>query len=484
VQSKLHGKRTTKQIILRNWRTFSAGIGIATDSLIITGSFLFAALVTRPDLSFATLLQTHSRLLIFSIFVFLLFFTGLGLYRTLVHSSFVRQSFNAGRGYVYAAATILSTLFLAGNLFYSRDLLILFLVTLPILYVVCWSVLRKLFAKLRRLGYGRWNTLVVGSGSPLRSLLSRLETHPQLGYDVVKVIRSSFIDGHQSGLHKHRGQLQKIIDQRHVELIVFTSAEMNGTFDDLEDICRERGVRMRLLSPESDSLFRQTNVYDFAGIPLFVPVRRKIDAAKRIVKRAFDLVGASVILLFLSPLFLLVAAATKLESRGPVFFKQPRALCDRDTPFEFYKFRSMQHRADEMKESLFLRNESNGALFKMKNDPRLTRVGKLIRRYSIDELPQLFNVVKGEMSLVGPRPLPVGDFRRLQEKDHMGGYFRHRANAKPGMTGLWQVSGRSNLGFREMILLDLYYIDNQTILFDLEILAQTIPVVFLGKGAY
>jgi lipopolysaccharide/colanic/teichoic acid biosynthesis glycosyltransferase len=120
----------------------------------------------------------------------------------------------------------------------------------------------------------------------------------------------------------------------------------------------------------------------------------------------------------------------------------------------------------------------------MRNDPRLTRVGKLIRRYSIDEVPQLINVVKGEVSLVGPRPLPVGDFKRLQEKDHMGGYFRHRSNAKPGMTGLWQVSGRSNLGFREMILLDLYYIDNQTILFDLEILAQTIPVVLLGKGAY
>jgi lipopolysaccharide/colanic/teichoic acid biosynthesis glycosyltransferase len=150
----------------------------------------------------------------------------------------------------------------------------------------------------------------------------------------------------------------------------------------------------------------------------------------------------------------------------------------------FFKFRSMIHTADEQKESLLHRNESSGALFKMKNDPRLTRVGKVIRKFSIDELPQLFNVLKGEMSLVGPRPLPICDFAQMQKEDHMGGYFRQRGKAKPGMTGLWQVSGRSDLGFREMVLLDLYYIEEQSILFDIEILAQTFPVVVFGKGAY
>jgi lipopolysaccharide/colanic/teichoic acid biosynthesis glycosyltransferase len=111
-------------------------------------------------------------------------------------------------------------------------------------------------------------------------------------------------------------------------------------------------------------------------------------------------------------------------------------------------------------------------------------VGKYIRRYSIDELPQLFNVLKGEMSLVGPRPLPIGDFKRIQQKDDVGSYFRGRAKVKPGMTGLWQVSGRSHLGFREMVMLDLYYIENQSLLFDIEIIAQTVPVVIFGKGAY
>jgi lipopolysaccharide/colanic/teichoic acid biosynthesis glycosyltransferase len=144
----------------------------------------------------------------------------------------------------------------------------------------------------------------------------------------------------------------------------------------------------------------------------------------------------------------------------------------------------MYHEADEEKEHLLERNESTGALFKIKNDPRLTHVGKILRRLSIDELPQLFNVIKGDMSLVGPRPLPTDDFELLEEEDHMGGYFRHRDRAKPGITGLWQTSGRSDLGFREMVLLDLYYIEHQTILFDLEILLQTIPAVLFGKGAY
>jgi lipopolysaccharide/colanic/teichoic acid biosynthesis glycosyltransferase len=167
-----------------------------------------------------------------------------------------------------------------------------------------------------------------------------------------------------------------------------------------------------------------------------------------------------------------------------VFFRQKRSLADNDEPFDFFKFRSMYHGADAEKEKLFHHNEASGALFKMRDDPRITTVGKYIRRYSIDELPQLFNVLLGDMSLVGPRPLPVSDYRRMKEEDSLGGYFRQRTLSKPGMTGLWQISGRSDIGFREMVLLDLYYIENQSILYDLEILAQTVPVVLFGKGAY
>jgi len=140
--------------------------------------------------------------------------------------------------------------------------------------------------------------------------------------------------------------------------------------------------------------------------------------------------------------------------------------------------------ADELKEELFEFNETDGALFKMRNDPRMTKVGKFIRKFSIDEIPQLFNVLKGDMSLVGPRPLPPSDFERLEEGPEFWEAVKYRGKMKPGITGLWQISGRSHIGFREMILLDLYYVENQSLLFDLEILFETVPVVLFGKGAY
>jgi lipopolysaccharide/colanic/teichoic acid biosynthesis glycosyltransferase len=198
----------------------------------------------------------------------------------------------------------------------------------------------------------------------------------------------------------------------------------------------------------------------------------------------FDIIGSAALLIALSPVFIATSLAIYWQSGFPIFFRQKRASIKGGKSFYFYKFRSMVRNADELKDSLFDKNESDGALFKLKNDPRMTKVGRFIRKYSIDELPQLFNVLKGDMSLVGPRPLPVGDFDKVREDAEFWEAIRDREKVKPGMTGLWQISGRSEIGFREMVLLDLYYIEHQSILFDLEILFATIPVVLFGKGAY
>ncbi|WP_201006189.1 sugar transferase [Paenibacillus glycanilyticus] len=196
------------------------------------------------------------------------------------------------------------------------------------------------------------------------------------------------------------------------------------------------------------------------------------------VKRGFDLIAASLGLILLSPIFLLVALLIKLESpQGSVFFYQTR-VGRNGQPFKMFKFRSMVTNAEAMLDSLLSQNEIQGAMFKMKEDPRITKVGKFIRKTSIDELPQLWNVIRGDMSLVGPRPaLP-------REVSEYTNYDKLRLKVQPGCTGLWQVSGRNELSFKEMVELDLRYIEDRGFLLDLKLILRTVKVMFGSKNAY
>ncbi len=198
----------------------------------------------------------------------------------------------------------------------------------------------------------------------------------------------------------------------------------------------------------------------------------------RYTKRSTDIVGSLAGIIVLSFLFLVISVWIKMEDpRGPVFFSQKRVGKD-GKEFNMYKFRSMVTDAEERLKELLALNETTGAMFKMKNDPRVTRVGRFIRKTSIDELPQLFNVLKGDMSLVGPRPpLP-------REVEEYTSYDKQRLLVMPGCTGLWQVSGRSNIGFKEMVELDLQYIQNRTLLFDIKIIFKTVLVLFGSKDAF
>ena len=202
------------------------------------------------------------------------------------------------------------------------------------------------------------------------------------------------------------------------------------------------------------------------------------------LKRLFDLFGSLFLILLFSPVFVLVAFAILVEDGRPLFFRQRRASMKGGRSFDFLKFRSMMKDAEAKQSGLNGSNQTEGGLFLLKQDPRLTRVGRWIRKSSIDELPQLFNVLKGDMSLVGPRPLTLSDLDNISPDNDFAGYYYLRNNTRAGMTGLWQICGRRNVPFSEMVLLDLYYIENQSIMFDLEILFATIPVVLFGRGAY
>lgn len=199
---------------------------------------------------------------------------------------------------------------------------------------------------------------------------------------------------------------------------------------------------------------------------------------QRVLKRVFDLVLASVLLLLLAPVFALVALAVRLSSPGPVFYRW-NALGERGLPFVTYKFRTMVEEADELKPLLEHLNEMRGPVFKIRQDPRITRLGRWLRKYSLDELPQLWSVIRGEMSLVGPRPPFPQEFARFEP------WQRAKLAVRPGITCIWQVSGRSEISdFREWARLDLRYIDNWNLALDLVILLRTIPAVLSGRGAY
>jgi len=222
----------------------------------------------------------------------------------------------------------------------------------------------------------------------------------------------------------------------------------------------------------------RTSLDDFFGRPVIVFRSAPEASWQGIGKQLLDFIGALALLILFSPVFIAAALAIRLTSKGPILFRQQRCGLN-GQPFMMLKFRSMVTDAEQRKHELECLNEMDGPVFKVTNDPRITPVGRILRKFSIDEFPQLFNVLRGEMSLVGPRPLPVDEVRRFDDPAH-----RRRLSVKPGLTCLWQVSGRNNVNnFREWVRLDLEYIDNWSLWLDLKILWRTVPVVLAGTGA-
>ncbi len=235
------------------------------------------------------------------------------------------------------------------------------------------------------------------------------------------------------------------------------------------------GVKVSVLPRLLEVVGSAATYDDIDGLPLLGVRRYGLSRSSDLLKRALDLVGASLILLVLAPLFALIAIAVKLDSHGPVFFRQRRiGRCSES--FDMFKFRSMVADAEEAKDELRAQNEADGGLFKIEDDPRITRVGSLLRKASIDELPQLFNVLKGDMSLVGPRPLVPDEDRKIE------GWQRRRAGFRPGMTGMWQIFGASRIPMHEMVKIDYLYGANWSVWRDLKILARTVPVVIGRRG--
>lgn len=251
-----------------------------------------------------------------------------------------------------------------------------------------------------------------------------------------------------------------------------------GKIEKVIQICELEGVEVWLHADFFQTRVSQTSVDELAGHPVLVFRTGPEQTWQSLAKTLIDFTGSLVLLILTAPLFILAAIAVKASSPGPVLFRQRRAGLN-GHPFTMLKFRTMVTNAEQLKHELANLNEMSGPVFKVTNDPRITPVGRFLRKWSIDELPQLWNVFRGEMSLVGPRPLPVDEVARFDDLAH-----RRRLSVKPGLTCLWQVSGRNNVkDFKEWVRLDLEYIDNWSLWLDLRILARTVPAVFSGAGA-
>jgi exopolysaccharide biosynthesis polyprenyl glycosylphosphotransferase len=242
--------------------------------------------------------------------------------------------------------------------------------------------------------------------------------------------------------------------------------------------CELEGVEAWLVADFFKTQISRTSLDDFYGRPVLVFHSGPEASWQAVAKQVVDFVGAGLLLILASPVFLVIALWIKFSSRGPVVFKQQRSGLN-GHPFTMYKFRSMVTDAEQRKQELEALNEMSGPVFKVTNDPRITSAGKWLRRTSLDELPQLWNVLRGEMSLVGPRPLPVEEVKRFDDFAH-----RRRLSVKPGLTCLWQISGRNQISnFKDWVRLDLEYIDNWSLWLDFKILWRTIPVVLFARGA-
>jgi exopolysaccharide biosynthesis polyprenyl glycosylphosphotransferase len=261
------------------------------------------------------------------------------------------------------------------------------------------------------------------------------------------------------------------------ELIVTDEGIDDRELLELVENAHRFGVKVKIAPKTTELLLQRAEYLPGEGTPLFELRPPALAGWEWALKRGFDIVVSSVLIILGSPVWLAIAAAIKLTSSGPIFYRDPRVGLG-ERRFGMMKFRTMYADAAERQTALEAANEASGPLFKIKDDPRVTPVGRLLRRFSLDEMPQVLNVLWGEMSLVGPRPLPIRDYEQLQP------WHRKRYLVLPGMTGLWQVSGRIDLSFDDLVRLDFYYIENWSIWLDITILAKTLPAVLARRGAY
>lgn len=456
---------------------------------------VLAALLIAYQLRFSRLWPSHDFWLVLFVapFVTVAFGYGFGLYR--VHQFSSLEEFR--RIIISDSMTITTIVMLAfwSRVSYSR----LWIGTAWLLALVFTGIVRRLWHREIRHSWveGKltFDTLIVGANAEAEHLADLLQAS-KLGFRPLGFVTTAPLHADASG-NGHgavaapprtiRGlpvvgsvhELRELVHRTGANCLFVAATAVNA--DAMKHVLKARrldGVEIRLTAnfPAVPSSSRVT-AQSVGGLMALSVNAVRLTRGQAIAKRTFDVVVSAAGLLVISPLLAAIALAIKLNDRGPVLFRQVRVGLHRQ-PFTLLKFRTMVPRAELLLADLLSRNEADGPLFKVRDDPRITRVGRFLRRYSLDELPQLWNVLKGEMSLVGPRPPLPSEVEAYED------WQLDRLEVRPGITGLWQVSGRSELSFDEYVRLDLFYIENWSLAYDLFMIAKTIPMLLNPRGAY
>ncbi|MEW6219483.1 MAG: sugar transferase [Thermodesulfobacteriota bacterium] len=363
-----------------------------------------------------------------------------------------------------------------------RPLLVTFLLVVSVVLLAEKALVRASLRWLRGRGHNYKRVLIVGSDQTALDLAMKIENNPELGFRIKGcLVEDPDRLGQQVRIPPVLGTLEDLTRILHTRVVdeVFLCLPMErlAEIQHALAICEDMGINGRVVTRLYEPVRARVFPDEILDIPLYSVSTHPPNNIWFMLKSVGDFVAAAVLLVILAPVFVVIGLAIKLTSPGPVFFLQRRTGYN-GRKFAVVKFRTMVDGADRLKAALKGANEMDGPIFKIRNDPRVTAVGRFLRRTSLDELPQLINVLKGEMSLVGPRPLPV------EESVQIVGARRRRLSMKPGITGLWQVSGRSEAGFERLVQYDLEYVDHWSLELDLRILLKTVWVIMLGRGAY
>lgn len=371
---------------------------------------------------------------------------------------------------------ILATLILLAEwqIFPKRFLLIFGAISFVLLFSIR-IFKRNLLKQFRLRGHNLRSVVVIGAGERGQKIVNLIKETPEIGYQFAGFIDDIKVPGVLGDL----SQIQQILSENVIDEIIIC-LPIKTFYDQMESVAKmaeEQGIIVRVYSDLFNLSLARAVPGEIGEAPILSLYTTHLSEAQKFAKNAIDFLGATVLLLILAPLMLLIAALIKITSHGPVLYIQERVGLNKRR-FKMFKFRTMGTDADARQQALEALNEADGPVFKMKNDPRITPIGKWLRKTSLDELPQLFNILLGDLSLVGPRPLPERDFQKFDKL-----WFNRRFSVKPGITCIWQISGRSETSFDKWILQDLEYIDKCSIFLDLKILFKTIPAVMRGTGA-